>query len=184
MRAAVRAGAVASASAIAMTAFAGIATAEDVSGRMFPWSGERVEQFVPMEDPWVFRGPTNYRVATEPACWMYGDHQDLMVDVAVSAPDRYEPYPTDLDRLFFPVNDTVTVAWVNTTTGDRGQSVGHTSSGAVFVGVPGGDGQIELDIRLRSDQPWLQAAGSTDLPFGHSEGVVHAAADLSGKSCP
>ena len=158
---------------------------DDRIGTGYHWGEEEVTQTVSMADPWVFRGPTDYTVRTQPVCWSYADRpQDLVAAVEVSAPDRYEPFPFDPDRLFFPVDETVTVDWHNTTTGASGRDVVHGTSGVVEVGVYGGDGVIEMDIHLRSDQPWMNAAGSTDLPFGHAEGSLHAAVDLTGKSCP
>lgn len=185
-RAARRGAAAAFGAAVVAVGSAGVSGAvgdEGLSGRTLFWAGERVDHHVPMQDPWAFRGPTNYLVSTQPSCWTYADRQDLMAEISVSAPHRYEPYPTDLDRLLFPVNETVTVDWTNVTTGARGHDVVHGGSGSALVGIPGGGGRIEMDIHLRSDQPWLHAAGSTDLPFGHSEGSVHATVDLIGKSC-
>lgn len=169
--------------AIVAAGSGGTASADERSGSGYFWADERVDHHVAMDDPWMFRGPTNYRVATQPSCWMYSARQELVAEVSVSAPDRYEPFPFDSDRLFFPVRETVTVDWVNTATGQQGQAVVRGESGAVQVGVPAGPGRIELDIHLRSDHPWLHAAGSTDLPFGHSDGLVHAVVDLAGKSC-
>lgn len=179
-----RAALVALGAAVLAVGSAGAASAEAPIGSTYFWPDERVDQYVAMDDPWVFRGPTNYKVTTQPSCWSYSDRQqELVAEIGVSAPDRFEPYPFDSDRLFFPVNETVTVDWTNTTTGDRGQVVSHGNSGSVLIGIPGGDGRIEMDIHLRSDQPWLAAAGSTDLPFGHSEGATAAAVDLAGKTC-
>src|SRR5699024_504424 len=117
-----------------------------------------------MADPWVFRGPTDYTVRTQPVCWSYADRpQDLVAAVEVSAPDRYEPFPFDPDRLFFPVDETVTGDWHNTTTGASGRDVVHGTSGGVEGGGYGGDGVIEVDIHLRTDQPRRNAGGSHDL---------------------
>ena len=78
-----------------------------------------------MGDPWVFRGQTPYEVTTQPTCWIYSDRRDVVAKLYTTAHDRYPPFPTGLDRLFFPVYETVTVDWHNTTTGQRGQAVGH-----------------------------------------------------------
>lgn len=114
-----------------------------------------------MGDPWVFRGQTPYEVTTQPTCWIYSDRRDVVAELYTTAHDRYPPFPTGLDRLFFPVYETVTVDWHNTTTGQRGQVVGHGDRGQTVVGIPGGDGVIEMDIRLRSDHPLMHAVGST-----------------------
>lgn len=162
---------------------AGTAGANEIVSRAFPWSQEGTSSTVSMEDPWVFRGPTNYTVDASPACWMYPDHNDLVADISILASDRYMPMMPNWDILFFPVNDTATIDWHNTTTGARGQVVQHFQNSNGVIRVDGGDGVIEMDIHLRSDQPWFDAAGSTDLPFGHSEGSTHAVVDMTGKSC-
>lgn len=159
------------------------ASANNMIGRAFYWGGERVVQSLRMDDPWVFRGATDYEMTVQPACWLYQDRKDLVVDVSVTSLDRYSPFPLDADAVFFPVRETVTVNWHNTSTGQRGQTVAHGDSGSVGAGVPAGPGRVEMDIHLRSDHPWLHAAGSTHLPFGHSTGTARAVADLSGKSC-
>lgn len=162
---------------------AGTAGANEIVSRAFPWQGELDSSTVPMQDPWVFRGPTNYTVDAQPACWNYPDRNDLVADVSILARDRYLPAMPNWDILFFPVNDTATIDWHNTTTGASGQVVHHFQSSNGVIRVDGGDGVIEMDIHLRSDQPWLAAAGSTDLPFGHSEGHTRAIVDMTGKSC-
>ena len=67
---------------------AGTAGANEIVSRAFPWSQEGTSSTVSMEDPWVFRGPTNYTVDTNPACWMYPDHNDLVADISILARDR------------------------------------------------------------------------------------------------
>lgn len=184
MRAPVRAIAVTAAVAAVMMTAAGTAAANELPGRFQYWEGEKQVQHVQMGDPWVFRGQTPYEVTTQPTCWIYSDRRDVVAELYTTAHDRYPPFPTGLDRLFFPVYETVTVDWHNTTTGQRGQAVGHGDRGQTVVGIPGGDGVIEMDIRLRSDHPWMHAVGSTHLPFGYVEGTTHAVTDLRGKSCP
>lgn len=169
--------------ALAATAAAGTASADDLIGSAYYWPEQQQNTDVSMGDPWVFRGPTNYHVQTQPACWLYPNHDDLVAEVQVTAPDRFEPFPFDVDRLFFPVRNTVTVDWTNTTTGDQGRTVTHGDSMSVLSGVPGGPGRIEMDIHLRADHPWLSDIGSTDLPVGHATADTHAVVDLAGKSC-
>ena len=162
---------------------AGVASAEQMFGRGYFWTDERVVQHVPMDDPWIFRGPAVYEVITQPTCWIYADRDDLVAEVWVNENQRFEPLFGEPDRLFFPVHETLTVNWVNTTTGERGQTVAYGDSGNVIAGVAGGQGRIEMDIHLRSNHPWLTLTGSTDLPFGYSTGTIHATVDLAGKSC-
>lgn len=170
--------------ATCVTMLAGTAMAYELPGRSLYWPGEKSVHRVQMGDPWIFRGSTAYEVVAHPGCWSYSDHRDLVVDVTTAAPDWYAPFPTDPDSLFFPVSETVTIDWHNTTTGQGGRVVGHGDRGNTIVGVPGGNGVIEMDIHLRSDHPWLQAVGSTHLPIGHAEGMTHATVDLTGKACP
>lgn len=170
--------------AVVATGAAGTASADDLIGRAFHWPEQQHETTVSMGDPWIFRGPTDYHVRTQPACWMYPNHQDLVADVQVTVPDRFEPFPFDTDRLFFPVRNTVTVDWTNTTTGEEGRTVTHGDPITVTTGVPGGPGLIEMDIHVRADHPWLYDLGSTELPVGHATADTHAVVDLTGKACP
>ncbi len=169
--------------ALTATGAAGTASADELIGRGYHWSEQHQETTVPMDDPWVFRGPTDYHVSTQPACWMYPNHQDLVAEVMVTVPDRFEPFPFDTDRLFFPVRNTVTVDWTDTATGQTGRTVAHGDPVNVLAGIRGA-GPIAMDIHVRADHPWLYDLGSTDLPVGHATGDTHTVVDLTGKSCP
>lgn len=160
-----------------------VADADEPIGTAYPWASERTDDVAPLDDPWIFRGPTDYQVAVQPACVLYPGHQRLVADVSVTAPDRFEPFPFDPDALFFPVRDTVTIDWTDPLTGETGRVVAHGDNGTVPAGVFDRSGRLELDIHLRSDHPWLQAVGSSDLDIGHAEGTVHTVVDLTDKTC-
>ena len=162
---------------------AGAASASEPVSRATPWPEDKVVAAVPMEDPWVFRGPTDYTVETQPACWNYPDRDDLVVDVSVLARDRYLPAPPNWGAILFGVHDTATITWTNETTGETGHVAQEFPNSNGVIRVDAGAAVIALDIHLRSDHPWLHAVGSTELPVGHSEGATSAVVDMTGKTC-
>ncbi|WP_333619846.1 hypothetical protein [Dietzia sp.] len=158
------------------------ASQDGLIGRTFD-SGPSAHAEVMMDDPWVFRGPTKYDIYAASACWSYGDRSERMVDVSVSNKDRYFPTPFNMNSILYPVDETLTVDWTDLETGEKGRAETHSENGNVTLGLSGTPSRYGLDIHLRSDQPWLRAAGSTELPFGHSEGSAHLEVDSRGPAC-
>ena len=183
-----RIGPVVGAAATAVTLMIGSAPAvsaqDGVTSRVYSWADREQTQHVPIDDPWGVRGWTNYVVTTQPVCWTYAGRPNAIVAEAwVSAPDRFPAFPADPRSLLLRTHETVTVDWTNTTTGRRGREVFHGEDGTTIAGIESGPGVIDMDIHVRTDNPALLAVGSAHLPFGHSEGSVHARVDVPGGTC-
>lgn len=165
-----------------------LASTEGIVTQHARW-GQSSQPFL-VPDPYVVRGPSNYRPVHRMACWRYTDNRNALVaEMVLGDQNRYPPTPV-LFEMPLPVDDTITVDWHNTTTGASGTARTTSHNTYAYFGIEAarlGQGIIEMDVHVRSQAPFAPAFGSLEPLTGNAPGVTeastHVTYDTRGKSC-